>query len=429
MVSLPGRWFLVGVVVIGAALTAACQPREYFETATVSGAAAIRPHEQLQTQLVVEIDADDIRFNDIIQVFLSVEPRSDTAVVVDLTQGNAVPPDLRAAQIWESEGSPGGPHQEYLAISTSECVGPGSCSFVVDATVGNLGDSAQDLIATATLKREADRDGEIEIPSLRISFDTQTHQQDLWATPGPIPIGGIIGEPTAHAISIETTINDPALFDVLIREPLDRTVHRRITAVIGPDDPVWAPKREGPSSSTLIEQATCTESGCRIDVVAVFQPRHEDDWWVPIVVPRPDPTGMNVNDSTTTIRTRPVTISTFEGDLGKRMGGALALELDAPLSTSEVILMWDVHPVRWYPYAPIGHIVSSDGTEIESQQWLDLECDERCRLEAEMTWQAPPSWEGEDVAYYGYVIGGSGRGVANNSPPEVVVRSGAPSGG
>lgn len=428
MASLPGRWFLVGVV-IAAALATACQPREYFETATMSGAAAIRPHEQLQAQLVVEVDADDIRWNDIIRVSLSVEPRSDTAVVVALTRGNTAPPDLRAAQIWESEGHPGGPHQENLAFSASECAGPGSCSFIVDATVGNLGDSAQDMLAIATLKREADKDAEIEIPSLRISFVTQTHQQGQWATPGPIPIGDIIGEPTAHAISIETTINDSALFDFLIREPLDRTVHRQIEAVVGPDDPVWALKRDEPPPSTLIEQATCTESGCRIDVVAIFQPRHEDDWWVPIVVPRPDPTGAILADGTTTIRTREVAVSTFEGDLGQSMGGTLALELDAPLSTSEVILMWDVHPVRWYPYAPIGHIVSSDGTEIESQRWLDLECDERCRLDAEMTWQAQPRWEGEDVAYFGYVIGGSDHGVANDSPPDVIVRTDPHDGG
>ena len=435
MIERPIRIALVGVALVFAlglvlvsvfmVFSAFVVPGLSYETAEETVTGTLMPSEQALVRFVVEIDAADAISADSLKVALSVLPTQQTAVLGELIEGGAVPSGPRMIRIQDRNGADGVYRIDELDLDPSTCPRTGLCSFPVEATIGNLGDASEEWMIEATFFRYAEQDRRIEIPSFRIRVDTRSSEDGLWATTGPLPIGGQVGEAVAYAVSVATTISDSTRFDILITEPRQGLIGRTVEAVIGPTDLAWGLTYYEPSRAPLSSQASCDETGCRIDAVVIFRPGYDNDWWIPVVLPKPDAFSASVAESVTTIDVRRVDVATFEGEIHGIQGGTLTLELDAPLSTREALVWWQVKPTRFaVSLPPLGGLKASDESSLSHYRWFALDCGDRCGGDVTLFWEAPPeSWEGEEVSYIGIVIGGESRGVAAESAPRVTIRT------
>lgn len=420
------RGIRIAVVSVALLFAAGCTtPGNSYETAKETATGTLLPSEQALVRFVVEIDAADARSSDSLNVALSVSPKQQTAVLGELIEGGAAPSGPRMIRIQDPNGVDIVYRIDELELDASACPQAGLCSFPVEATIGNLGDASEEWTIEATFLRDAERDRRIEIPSFRIRVDTRSSETGLWATTGPLPIGGQVGEAVAYAVSVTTTIKDSTTFDVLITEPRQGLIGRTVEAVIGPTDLAWALTYYGSSREPLATQAECNESGCRVDVLVIFRPDYDDDWWIPIVLPKPDAFSSSVAESVTTIDVRRVDVATFEGEIQGIQGGTLTLEIDAPLSTREALVWWHVKPTKFVlSLPPLGGVKAPDESALDRYEWFPLDCGDSCRSDVTLFWESlPESWEAEEVSFSGFVVGGEGLGVAAEFAPRVAIRT------
>ena len=398
-----------------------------YETATLSLTGMVEPSEQVGIRALVEIDGADLRPFDTLILLLTMPESSPTSAVLgELIEVGPPSDGLEMMRIQD----PRGPQNRYplgrLQLDLDRCPSVGRCVFEIDAVIGNVGSNSEAWVLDATLQRDAPADRTIEIASFQMELVNERRAVDGWRVEGPLLLGGQPGEPVAYAVTLTTSVTDPSLFDLLIVEPRQNLVTRTMEAIIGPAGLQWALTYFEPSLTPLSSQAVCDDRSCRIDAVAIFRPAHEEDWWMAMVTPSNDPLNQLLPESEVTIDVRRLDIASFAGRIGQETTGSIGIELDASADTTHALVWWDIKPENIIGTAWAGQLGTTDGTLLGQYEWFELDCSDRCRRDLTLAWDIPAgSWDVEkagELVYSGYVIGGTGSGVAVGTPPAVTVR-------
>lgn len=297
------------------------------------------------------------------------------------------------------------------------------CVIPVEVQLGNVGTTPERWTLRAVISRDT-RDKEqadaFEVPSLRTQLSASTAGRDEWASPGPISFDAST-ELVAYSVTVDTSVSDPSLFEVVVTEPRHWLVTRTIEAVIGPQDLSWSLVYYDPSPQPLAQQARCDQNGCQLNLVALFRPRR-DDWWIPIVRPTATAPPDLLKQHSTNVEIEQINITEVSGLLGEQKpSGNLTLRIEGEANMTQAALAILVYPEDDFEWA-IPRLRTDDGQTPQSYRWFNLECDEqRCVRDVEVTWDLPNRTEPIPLEYWITVIGGTGDGLANRQPPSITI--------
>lgn len=268
--------------------------------------------------------------------------------------------------------------------------------------------------------RDKEQADAFEVPSLRTQLSASTAGRDEWVSPGPISFDAST-ELVAYSVTVDTSVSDPSLFEVVVTEPRHWLVTRTIDAVIGPRDLSWSLVYYDPSPQPLAQQARCDQNGCQLNLVALFRPRR-DDWWIPIVRPTAAAPLDLLKQHSTNVEIEQINITEMSGLLGEQNpSGNLTLRIEGEANTTQAALAILVYPEDDFEWA-IPRLRTDDGQTPQSYRWFNLECDEqRCVRDVEVTWDLPNRTEPIPLEYWITVIGGIGDGLASRQPPSITI--------
>lgn len=297
------------------------------------------------------------------------------------------------------------------------------CLIPVDVRLGNAGTTTEPWVVTAAISRSTDTQDEadaFEVPSLKAEISASEVYRDEWVSPGPIAFD-TSGELVAYSVTVDTSVNDPSLFDLVVTEPRHWRVTRSIEAVVGPRDLSWSIVYFEPSPEPLAGQAQCDQEGCELSFVAMFRPV-ADDWWIPIVRPTATAPPDLLKHHSTNIEIEPVSVTEVSGQLGEEdPSGSLTLHIEGESSMTQAALAILVYPQDQFQWA-VPQLRTDDEQTPKLYRWFDLECDEqRCVQDVEVTWDLADHTERIPLEYWGVVIGGSGNGVPSPTPPIISI--------
>ncbi len=297
------------------------------------------------------------------------------------------------------------------------------CLIPVDVRLGNAGTTTELWAVTAAISRSTDTQDQadaFEVPSLKAEIAASEVHRDEWVSPGPIAFDSS-GELVAYSVTVDTSVSDPSLFEVVVTEPRHWLVTRSIEAVVGPRDHSWSLVYFEHSPDPLAGQARCDQEGCQLSFVAMFRPL-EDDWWIPIVRPTATAPPDLLEHHSTSIEIEQISVTEVSGQLGERdPSGSLTLHIEGASNTMQAALAILVYPEEQFEWA-VPQLRTDDGQTPQMYRWFDLECDERsCNRDVEVTWDLADHTERIPLEYWGVVIGGTGDGLANPTPPSIAI--------
>lgn len=298
------------------------------------------------------------------------------------------------------------------------------CLIPVEIQLGNVGTTAQRWVLRAVITRDTVLDEEqadsFEVPSLTAQLAAFELKEDEWVSPGPISFDAF-GELVGYSITLDTSVKDPSLFEVLVTEPRQWLVTRSIHAVIGPRDLAWSLVYFDPSPRPLAQQARCDENGCQLNIVALFKPSR-DDWWIPIVHPTAHAPSNLLKQHSTQINIEPINVTETTASLGERNpSDSLTIHLEAEPNTTEAALAVRVYPED-NPQWAIPQVRTDENQPLQMYRWFQMDCSpHRCKRDLEVTWDLSNQTEPIPLETWITVIGGTGNGLASQQPPSISI--------
>jgi hypothetical protein len=394
------------------------EPPSYEGVASRSVEGEIKPGQTLEAGIDVSFDMSE--------VFTSLDEVNVQLTLTDPSPRAAVFGGLGIENVGETRPALVG---ETAAVETLDvpyaCEGEtGRCLIPVDVRLGNLGTITERWVLTASITHrtgDQDRANAFEVPSLRSELVASQVGRDDWVSPGPIAFEDSLQELVAYSVTVDTSVNDPSLFEVIVTEPWQYR-GSRIEAIIGPQNLSWSVSHFEPSSQPVAQQAQCDKEGCQLNLVALFIPHESGDWWIPIVRPsRLAPSDMLKHHSTE-ISIDSAEATNISGLLGARNPlDNLTLHIEAEPDTTQAALSIMVYPEGHFEWLR-PQLQTDDGQAPQMYRWFDLECDaSRCIRDVEVTWDRPDQTEPTALFYWITAVGGTGNGLATPTSPSIEV--------
>jgi hypothetical protein len=385
------------------------------ETRTVE--AVIEPGQTVSAKVDVTVDMNEVSvFFDYLTIELALaEPASEAAVFgsFDIEHVGETRPALITDKV------------DVETLEVPYPCGPevSQCRIPVEIRLGNVGATPERWVMTASISRST-RDEEeassFDVPSLDARLTDLEVADGEWVSPGPVAFESS-DELVAYELTVDTSVNDPSLFEVVVTEPRQDLVTRSTEVVFGPDDPSWSLVYFEPDPAPVAQQAECTESGCVLHLVAIFRPR-EGDWWIPIVRPTAEARRDLFHQHTARIEIDRTSVTEISGSLGVQdPSGILTLQIKTDPNSPQAAAKVLVYPKDNFQWA-VPQLRTDDGQTPKMYRWFDLDCDAaRCTRDVNVTWELVMQQEATELEYWIVAVGGIGGGQASPRPPTVEV--------
>lgn len=384
---------------------------EGVESRTVEG--VLEPGQTMVAHVDVTVDMGEVAvlFDELTIDLTLADPSSDAAVFGSFDVGTAG--ETRPALI-----------RDTVDVATMEVPYPcrsevKECRIPIVIRLGNVGGTVERWMMTASISRSTRDAGEassFEVPSLNAVLTGTDIGDEEWISPGPV-VFDVSDGVVAYAINVETSIADPSLFEVVVTEPRQFRLPRRIAAVIGPEDSLV--HNEAFSARPFAEQADCTDSGCQLHLVSVFWPR-DGEWWIPIVRPAPQAPRDLFKDHTVHITIDEAPVTATSGSLGRQKpAGTLTLHIESEPHVTKAVIAVDVS-LEGNSNRPSLHLRTDDGQIPDMYDWFELSCTaSRCVREITTSWRLVGQQDASQLNYWAVVIGGIGDGRVSSTPSSI----------